>query len=65
MSEDQKLSPETTQQDPPTMASLMDWHVGQMRDGFNEVRFVLGNKDEARAWATWIASQEVDVTNAG
>jgi hypothetical protein len=40
---------------PPTVTSMIDWTVGSVEDaGTHEVRIVLTDKDEVRAWAMWM-----------
>ena len=43
----------------PTVTSLREWHVGasEVYNGQHEIRLLLDDKDELRAWVTWLLAQ--------
>ncbi len=44
----------------PTVKSLGEWEVGKNVYGENQVRFILKDSEEAKAWAVWFLNNITD-----
>lgn len=42
----------------PPLSSLRDWHVGATDHGLSEVRIVLADPAEAKAWLQWMFDRQ-------